>query len=264
MGRKANTAIAIDHSLLMVKAGLTPDPWQADILRSRYPAVILNCHRQAGKSAVMAAAAVIESQYYAPSVTLVLCPSERQSKELFHTAIGMWETLDARILPDTLNTTSVEFASGSRIVALPSTEKNIRGFSRIALLIIDEAARVGDDLYHSVKPMLAVSNGRIALLSTPFGKRGFYHKEWTEGVGWHRVKVTADQCPRITTDFLAGEKRSLPDAWYRQEYMCEFAETDDAVFSHDDVKRAITSDVQPLWMPSELPPAPTCATLDLG
>lgn len=263
MGRKANTAIAIDHSLLMVKAGLNPDPWQADILRSRYPAVMLNCHRQAGKSAVMAAAAVIESQYYAPSVTLVLCPSERQSKELFHTAIGMWETLGAKILPETLNTTSVEFASGSRIIALPSTEKNIRGFSSVALLIIDEASRVGDDLYNSVKPMLAVSNGRIALLSTPFGKRGFFHKEWTEGFGWHRVKVTADQCPRISSNFLTGEKRSLPDAWYRQEYMCEFAETNDAVFSYEDVKRAISSEVLPLWDVTAELPAPTCATLDL-
>jgi hypothetical protein len=36
----------------------------------------------------------------------------------------------------------------------------IRGFSAATLIVEDEAARVPDDLYFSVRPMLAVSGGR--------------------------------------------------------------------------------------------------------
>jgi hypothetical protein len=36
--------------------------------------------------------------------------------------------------------------------------------------------------------MLAVSCGRIVLLSTPFSNRGFFCKEWSEGgEGWRKV-----------------------------------------------------------------------------
>jgi hypothetical protein len=40
----------------------------------------------------------------------------------------------------------------------------IRGYSGIKLLILDEAARVPDDIYRAVRPMLAVSAGHAALL----------------------------------------------------------------------------------------------------
>src|SRR6185369_8232844 len=96
-------------------------------------------------------------------------------------------------------------------------EQNVRGFSAVALAIIDEASRVPDSLYNAVSPMLSVSKGKLCVLSTPWGKRGFFHKEWTEGSGWNRVMIRATECPRITPAFLAGEKLSLPDSVFRQE-----------------------------------------------
>jgi hypothetical protein len=143
----------------------------------------------------------------------------------------------------------LELANGSRIVALPgSKEATIRGYSSVALLVVDEAARVSDTLYQSVRPMLAVSGGRLVLLSTPFGKRGFFHHEYTEGgPGWERVKITAPELARIDPRWLADERNRIGDWWYRQEYMCEFVETDDQVFGYDDVMRAISSEVPPLF-----------------
>jgi hypothetical protein len=41
----------------------------------------------------------------------------------------------------------------SRILCLPCREDTLRGYSRISLLIIDEAARVPDDLYRIVRPI---------------------------------------------------------------------------------------------------------------
>jgi len=54
-------------------------------------------------------------------------------------------------------------------VGLPGSEATIRGFSAVALLRVDQAARVSDDLYVAIRPMLAVSGGKLWLMSTPSG-----------------------------------------------------------------------------------------------
>ncbi len=141
----------------------------------------------------------------------------------------------------------LELDNGSRIVALPGTEQTVRGFSNVALLICDEAATCEDSLFFAIKPMLAVSGGRIILLSTPRGKRGFFFDVWSEGGGdWMRTKITADQCPRIAPEWLEREKAAMPSFWFKQEYLCEFCETIDSVFSYDDIHAAIDPNVKPL------------------
>ena len=52
---------------------------------------------------------------------------------------------------------SFPLANGSRIIALPGTEKTIRGYAAADLVVIDEAARVEDDLLTAVRPMLAAA-----------------------------------------------------------------------------------------------------------
>ena len=56
------------------------------------------------------------------------------------------------------------------MVALPSKEATVRGFSGVTLIIEDEASRVDDLLYRTMRPMLAVSGGRMILASTPCRK----------------------------------------------------------------------------------------------
>ena len=142
----------------------------------------------------------------------------------------------------------IELMNDSRIVALPGKEETIRGYSGVNLLVVDEASRVKDALYYSVRPMLAVSGGRLIALSTPFGKRGFFFKEWEEGSDdWQRTKITALDVPRISAEFLEEERAALGDWWWRQEYMCEFVETNDQVFSYDLIQEAMSGDVQPLF-----------------
>jgi hypothetical protein len=140
----------------------------------------------------------------------------------------------------------MQLANGSRIISLPGDEETIRGYSGVRLLVVDEAARVPDDLYRSVRPMLAVSQGRLVCLSTPFGKRGFFHGEWHGSATWERVKITADQCPRIKPEFLEEERQALGDRWFRQEYFCSWEEALGAVFSHDAIMRALV-DLPPLF-----------------
>ena len=231
--------------------GMEPDPWQADLLTSQAREMILLCCRQSGKSTVAGLLALGEAAYRPHSLVLLLSPSLRQSSELFRKVRDGYASARRKVVLSKIRDESVlrlELANGSRVVSLPGREGTIRGFSGVSLLVVDEAARVDDALYQAVRPMLAVSGGRIILLSTPFGKRGFFHQEWIDGGDrWQRVMVTAEQCPRIPADWLAAERGAIGDYWFRQEYMCEFVETADQVFGYEYVMDALSADVEPLF-----------------
>ena len=140
----------------------------------------------------------------------------------------------------------MQLENGSRIISLPGQEASIRGYSNVDLIIEDEAARVSDDLYRAIRPMLAVSGGRLLLLSTPFGKRGHFYEEWTNGNGWEKVIIPATECSRISPDFLEQERHALGEWWFQQEYMCEFVEAEDQFFNHDEIMEALDDDIKPL------------------
>lgn len=127
----------------------------------------------------------------------------------------------------------------------------------MSIYLVELSSRVDDALYYSTRPMLAVSGGRLMLLSTPWGRRGAFFKEWSEGEGWRRFRVKAEQCPRISPEFLESERKTLGDWWFDQEYMCEFRETTDSVFSHDVIAAAISDEVEPLFgAPNAAPSEP--------
>jgi hypothetical protein len=241
-------AEARDAVLLARRAGLEPDAWQKIILRARSRQTIMLVTRQGGKSTVSSIRALHRALYSPGSLVLLLAPSYRQSKELFRKVKAAYTALSSPVALLTESALEMEFVNASRIVALPGKEETIRGFSGVALLIVDEAARVPDELYQAVRPMLAVSGGDILLLSTPFGKRGFFHHEWAEGAAsWHRTKVTAYDCPRISREWLEAERKAIGDWWFRQEYLCEFVESVDSVFAYEDIQRALDPEVKPLF-----------------
>ncbi len=174
----ADLARAFDPVLLARRAGVIPDPWQADLLRSDARRSILLCSRQSGKSTTSAVLATHQAVYSPGSLVLVLSPSPRQSQELYRKIRDTYSALAGAVpKPAEESAIGLELANGSRIVSLPGMESTIRGFSGAALLLVDEASRVPDALYQAVRPMLTVSGGRIVLLSTPFDKRGFFHHD---------------------------------------------------------------------------------------
>ncbi|MBD0328264.1 MAG: hypothetical protein ICV68_17735 [Pyrinomonadaceae bacterium] len=185
--------------------------------------------------------------YHPGSLILCLAPALRQSQELFGKVLGFYRDLERPVSPQAERKLSLELENGSRIVTLPGTEKTIRGFSGASLLVLDEAARVADELYFAVRPMLAVSGGALMMLSTPYGKRGVFYEEWVNGRGWERYEVPAVQCPRISEAFLEEERSSLPSWVFRQEYECSFEETEDQVFTTDMIDRAVSGEVKPLF-----------------
>jgi hypothetical protein len=226
----------------------SPDAAQTKVLQWSGKRLLLNCSRQWGKSTTSSVLAVHEAVFKPNSMILLISPSLRQSSELFRKVSGFMDRLSVKPERVEDNRLSLQLENGSRIVSLPSKEATVRGFSGVTLIIEDEASRVDDLLYKTVRPMLAVSGGRLILLSTPFGKRGHFFEEWEHGgSSWERIEVRATECPRIPKDFLDEEKASLGEWWFKQEYLCAFVDSVDQVFSYDLVMSAISADVKPLF-----------------
>jgi hypothetical protein len=224
-----------------------PDPWQSSLLLSDNPRILLNCSRQSGKSTVCAIAGLYEALFHPPALVLLVSASLRQAQELGLKLFSAYRALGKPVASEAENRLSLELANGSRVVCLPSKEATVRGFSGPRIIIIDEASRVPDALYHTVRPMLAVSQGRLMCLSTPWGKQGFFFQEWSEGHGWVKVHITAEQCPRISREFLEEERRSQPEWWFLSEYYGVFGDTLDSVFRHEDIEAMLSDDVVPLF-----------------
>jgi hypothetical protein len=275
----------------MEEAGLAPDAWQRKVLESSARQIALLCSRQVGKSTVAAALALKAALLEAPATVLIISPSERQSgetvakvKALYRILAGKGKQIQggsvqalrqsaadgARLeaawvsLPDKERESAlqVHLANGSRVIGLPGSADTIVGYSGVNLLVIDEAARVNDELYYAIRPMLAVSQGRLLALTTPKGKRGWFwevFEKWQnetnpakreEGrLAWERYEVRAEQCPRITTAFLAEEKAAMGERWYRQEYECSFEDVVGAVFRAEDVDRMLQTEEVPYAVP---------------
>jgi hypothetical protein len=225
---------------------MAPDPWQTKFLTSTANQVMLCCSRQVGKTQVTAALALRMALLKPESLILVVSRGERQAEELIKDKIKpIYRRLgspgNARVLAG-----SLEFTNGSRIIALPGKQETIVGFSSVDLLILDEAARIPDGLYYDVRPFLAVSQGRLFALSSPFGQRGWFYEAWRSTEPWERYEVKASQCPRLTSDFLKNEREALGPRWYAQNYDCSFEAETGSIFDPLLVDKMFETDEQPL------------------
>jgi hypothetical protein len=104
---------------LAEQAGITPDPWQAEVLRSGALRVPLLCSRQAGKSTITSILAVHVPVYEPGSLVLLLSPTLRQSGELFKKCAGVYQALGRPVPSDSESALQLELENGSRIVSLP-------------------------------------------------------------------------------------------------------------------------------------------------
>lgn len=243
----AENASTISAAALMERAGLTPDPWQRDLFAGTWARCLLNCCRQSGKTTASAALALETALSTPNSLVLILAPARRQSKEFLHTVRTLYRDAGPQTKVEKWSELRLGFENGARIIALPGRESTVRGYSA-DLVISDESARVPDELYAAVRPMLAVSDGRFVALSTPAGKRGWFYLAWTDPEQqWEQVKTTAYDCPRLSDEFLEQERREMGDWQFRQEYLCEFHDDEQQLFRTEDIEAALTNDLEPLF-----------------
>ena len=234
--------------------GIDLDPWQAQVMEYKGNC-ILRTGRQVGKSTVVALKAVDFAIINKGTTTLVIAASQRQASLLFEKIRMEFDNIEGQKLKKireselfkALDTkkrekeyiracsiyetpptkTMISLKNTSKIYCLPAGKSGvfIRGYT-IDMLIADEAAYIPEAVWTSIKPMLAVSRkksnmGFIILLSTPFGKGGYFYECWTDD-DFKRWHISSEKCNRLDKAFLRKERSKLTKLEYAQEYLGEF------------------------------------------
>src|SRR5260370_3377904 len=150
--------LAYDRVAFARRTGFEPESWQARVLHSESPRILLNCSRQSGKSSTVAVLACHTALYVPKSTTLIVSYALRQSVELFRKVIGTGAAVGYQPTEGKTSTqTSCEFDNGSRVGALPGSEASIRSFSNVHTLLFDEASHVANETYQAPRPVGAAN-----------------------------------------------------------------------------------------------------------
>jgi hypothetical protein len=235
---------ALDPVQLIIDMGLQPDPWQIAELRSTSRRQMWTICRQAGKSTTAAVRAAHQVMYKKQSLALVISPSQRQSIELFKKIYNVIYIKQPNNIMR-LSELKLELHNKSRVVALPSSELTVRGYSAPDLIIVDEAAFTSDDLMAALIPMMAANpKSKLLCISTPNGKRGWYYNSWIDDEMFTKTLLTWKDCPRITPEVVSHYERLTSELMRRQEFDCEFLDPSQVVVFPDHlVERAMRTDL---------------------
>lgn len=200
--------------------GFAPLPHQATYLSETRPTLVIK-GRQTGFTTAAAGLAVHVALSRPGSTTVVVSPSLRQSSEVTDRArLAFWEW-DAKLRQDSASL--LRTATGSRIVSLPGSARGIRGYAVDGLLVIDEAAFVGDDVWNAAWPLVSASGGRVIVQSTPGLATGWFHALVTEPPpDWAFMRVTSEEAGTIDPAFLERVRTTQAPELYAQEYLAEF------------------------------------------
>jgi hypothetical protein len=238
---------AIDPCDVFRRAIGTPDLWQQMLMEETDAWTIVNASRQVGKSETVGAIAARRALYFPESLILVTAPSLRQSQELYLKIRTTLRKVDRTAEVRDESSTRIGLRNGSRIVCLPGSEKTIRSFSAVDLILADEAARLDPEVIPALSPMLATKpHARLILLSTPWVKAGSFYDLWTERNDFLKVLVPWYRCPRITPEFIEKERRRMSPFQFAREYECTFGDAEDGAFAEEKIAGAVTSEISAL------------------
>lgn len=141
----------------------------------------------------------------------------------------------------------IEFPNGGGLSIYSADSGDSMRSEAFHLVIVDEAARVAQDVYTDViQPTLADYDGDLILISSPFGKNWFYQEYVTAlsngktMAAWN-APTNANPNPNIKRAFELARTR-VPERTYRAEWLAEFVEDGGEVFRN--VRTCATSKIQ--------------------
>jgi hypothetical protein len=222
MNRHHELAYKLDPALWIRSLDrIAPALWQRRFLRApRGASVLVLTARQVGKTTTAAWAIAHQMTFFPRSLSIVVCPAQRQSAEAVRRIHDVLVTANAKFVSE--NVYGLELANGSRVLALPSTDDSVRGLTVNGWIIFDEAARLSTDLIAAVRPMRARQpQARLAMLSTAWSRTDPFWTAWdNQELDYLRLKVTADMpdCP-LSAEHLERERAALSEAEYKREYL---------------------------------------------
>ena len=232
------------------KPWLSLEPWQVDVIGAKGN-VVVRSGRQAGKSTAISIKAGDYAMKNPKKEVLIIAAVERQAFLLFDKVLNYILGVDKYFIKkgkDRPTKSRIKLTNGSVIRCLPTglSGMGIRGFT-IDLLIADEAAFIPEEVWTAVTPMLAITKGKIILLSTPFGRQGYFYRAYTDP-NFQTFHVSAEDCPRKDDKFLAQEKERMTELQYAQEYLGEFVDELRQFFPSDLIRKTMTLTKRPIFM----------------
>ena len=217
------------------------DPWQQEVMDTDGD-ICLRSGRQVGKSTVISIKAALYALQNKKCSVLVIASVERQAQLLFEKTLAYIHDnykKDIKLGKDRPTKHIINLKNGSIIRCLPTglSGYGIRGYT-VDLLIADEAAFIPEDVWTAVTPMLAVTRGIKILLSTPFGKGGYFY-ECFKDENYTSFHVSSEDCPRKDDKFLDRERKRMTKLQYAQEYLGEFVDELRQFFPTDLIKKVM-------------------------
>jgi len=209
--------------------------YQTELLECANRRVVACWARQTGKTTAIAIRVIHFAFTNAGATTLIVSRGLRQSMIMFGVIerfIVGHPVLSRSVVRSTR--TLIQLSNGSQIIALPCGPDGagLRGFTA-HLVVMDEAAFMPEDVVASVIfPMLATTNGTAIMLSTPWGRDHIFYRSFKNPNYWSQ-HVKAEQCPRITKEFLEEQRRDIGELRYKMEYEAEFVEDENSFFKQD-------------------------------
>lgn len=210
------------------------DRWQRSYMmesRERARIAIAAC-RQSGKSTVTAMFVAWCLVFIPGFQCLVASRSLRQASHYLNTVRQAVLSVIPKEAMVQLNRLSMELPNGSQIISIPCAQPDAgRGFSP-HLVILDEAAFAPEALFRAITPSLAATGGAMHMLSSPNGRQGYFFEAF-EGEAmdvFMSLRVSHEECPRISAETLAMERIALGDLYFRQEFGAEFITPQGAFF----------------------------------
>lgn len=121
----------------------------------------------------------------------------------------------------------VVFTNGSILQCLggDTHDTSIRGTNPFMVILSEYAYCQSEEVYNTVRPILAANGGSILVNSTPRGKNFFWHmyNVAQELPDWHVLYKTTDDIRHIPEEALNQERAQMSPELFAQEYLCSFS-----------------------------------------
>ncbi len=220
-------------------------PHQLEFMTCGNRIVVVASARQIGKSTACAIKA-IHTAFSKQSKVLVVSPSLRQSSLMFATIrqyIQEAELLRGSLVDDTK--TYIKLSNGSELWCLPDSPAQIRGFSKVSTVIVDEANFCSQELLRAVQySLLTVPDSQLFMISSPWSIEHWFYRYYQDGQDKKDPTIasfhyTYEASPLIQKDYVDRLKEKITEEEYKTEVLGEWIGDEDAYFDYGLVESCI-------------------------
>lgn len=234
-------------------------PFQKSVLRQfllkRFNIILK--FRQAGITELISLYCLWLAMFFPHQNIQIISIKERTAKKVLRKIKFMYKNLPDHIKQPVTNgrgeelgtASELEFANGSIITSIPTTEEAGRS-EAASLLVIDEAAilRWANTIWASAFPTLS-TGGAAIVNSTPYGIGNWFHKMWVDACSgsklFNPIRLKWQMHPERDMDWYLEQRSILGPRRTAQEIDGDFLGSGQNVFNLTDIK-AIEEDIADL------------------